>query len=99
MVWVRSRPFFWSIVTERSCRCAARGAELGNQLRRLLTTKADWEKAIAKFSEQITPETTDAALISGRAKAYIGTEQWDLARRDWLRAVKLCPPARENRLS
>ena len=45
-----------------------RGAELGNQLRLLLTTKADWEKAIAETSEQITPETTDAALISRRAK-------------------------------
>ena len=69
----------------------ARGAELGNQLKKLFDSNSDWERRIALYSERITPETTDAAIISRRAAAYIATEQWDLAESDWQRATELQP--------
>lgn len=69
----------------------ARGTELGNQLRKLFSSKSDYEKLIALYNEQITPETTDAELILKRAAAYVATDQWDKAKSDWLRAIEINP--------
>ncbi|MFN7732930.1 MAG: protein kinase domain-containing protein [Pirellula sp.] len=57
----------------------------------LHATDKNWERAIAEYSKLITPETSDAALLSKRAAAYIATEQWDLAKADWLAAIELQP--------
>ena len=69
----------------------ARGPELGAQLKRMFDKKADWERAIAVYSEKIESEKTDARLFAQRASAYAATEQWDLARSDWLQATELQP--------
>jgi thiol-disulfide isomerase/thioredoxin len=74
----------------------ARGAELGKQLKKLLGTRADWERAIAGYNEQITADTADAQLVSRRAAAYVATEQWEQAKADWLRATRLNPALCKN---
>jgi tetratricopeptide (TPR) repeat protein len=50
-----------------------------------------WEQAIATYSKLITDQITDATLLSKRAAAYIATEQWGLAKADWLRAIEIQP--------
>lgn len=51
----------------------------------------NWQQAIELYSKCISDQTTDAKLLSKRAAAYIATEQWDLARADWLRGIEQQP--------
>lgn len=51
----------------------------------------DWQRAIAQYSTSLTPEAKDVNLLVKRAAAYIATEQWDLAKADWRRAIELQP--------
>ena len=53
----------------------------------------DWDQAIAFYNQAIRPETSDADLLSRRAKAYQATRQWDRAGADWLRVIDLRPDA------
>jgi tetratricopeptide (TPR) repeat protein len=57
----------------------------------LYAADEDWQRAIDLYSKLITDDTTDATLLARRAVAYIATEQWDLAKADWLRAIELQP--------
>lgn len=51
----------------------------------------DWDPAIAAYCQLITPHTTDVTLLAKRAAAYIATEQWELAKADWMRVIELQP--------
>jgi tetratricopeptide (TPR) repeat protein len=51
----------------------------------------NWDWAIAEYSQLITAETADASLLTRRAAAYLGAQEWDLAVADWKRAVQLQP--------
>jgi tetratricopeptide (TPR) repeat protein len=57
----------------------------------LYAADEDWQRAIDIYSKLITDDTTDATLLARRAVAYIATEQWDLAKADWLRVIELQP--------
>jgi WD40 repeat protein/tetratricopeptide (TPR) repeat protein len=45
-----------------------------------------WSEAIDDYVHVITPETTDADLLSKRARAYEALNKWDAAAADWSRA-------------
>ncbi len=51
----------------------------------------NWQEAIELYSKLITDQTADASLLFKRATAYIATEQWDLAKADWLRVIEQQP--------
>jgi len=57
----------------------------------LLAAAKNWEQALVHYNRVITPETMDSDLLSRRVAVYLATEQWDLAKADWLRAVALKP--------
>jgi tetratricopeptide (TPR) repeat protein len=42
-----------------------------------------WSEAVDDYTQVITPETTDADLLSKRARAYEALENWDAAAADW----------------
>lgn len=56
----------------------------------------DWERAIQFYDVAISPQTRDADIFVSRAEAYIATEQWDLAKADWNRAIELRPTLLES---
>ena len=45
----------------------------------------DWTRAVEIYSRGITAETTDVELLSKRARAYEGLQNWDAAAADWTR--------------
>ena len=47
----------------------------------------DWTRAVEIYSRGITAETTDVELLSKRARAYEGLQNWDAAAADWSRAA------------
>lgn len=51
----------------------------------------DWDSVIAAYNRLITFKTTDVTLLSKRAAAYIATEQWELAKADWIRVIAQQP--------
>jgi tetratricopeptide (TPR) repeat protein len=57
----------------------------------LYALNGNWQRAIEEYSKRIKDQTNNATLLSKRAAAYIATEQWTLAKADWLRAVALKP--------
>ena len=57
----------------------------------LYAADENWVRAIAAYSQVITAETTDAALLIKRAEAYAAAAQWDLAVADGLRAIQHQP--------
>ena len=46
-----------------------------------------WPEAVDDYAHVITPETTDALLLSNRARAHEALEHWDSAAADWSRAA------------
>ncbi len=46
-----------------------------------------WQEAVDDYSQVITPETTDALLLSKRARAQEALKNWDNAAADWSRAA------------
>jgi tetratricopeptide (TPR) repeat protein len=46
-----------------------------------------WPEAVDDYAHVITQETTDALLLSNRARAHEGLKKWDAAAADWARAV------------
>jgi WD40 repeat protein/tetratricopeptide (TPR) repeat protein len=44
-------------------------------------------EAVADYDHCITPETTDALLLSNRARAHEAQQNWDAAASDWSRAA------------
>jgi WD40 repeat protein/tetratricopeptide (TPR) repeat protein len=72
---------------------AERPAQAVSARLRLLYRRGDvylrwqnWSKAVDDYAHVITPETTDADLLSKRARAYEGLKKWDAAAADWSRA-------------
>jgi tetratricopeptide (TPR) repeat protein len=57
----------------------------------LYAADKNWEQAIAAYSKLIFDQTTDASLFVKRGEAYFASQQLDLARADWRRAVALRP--------
>jgi serine/threonine protein kinase/WD40 repeat protein/tetratricopeptide (TPR) repeat protein len=57
----------------------------------LYAAENNWEQAIAVYNQLITSETTDAEQLAKRAAAYMSSEQWELAKADWLRALESQP--------
>jgi tetratricopeptide (TPR) repeat protein len=64
------------------------------RLRRLYRRRGDafvilkrWPEAIVDYAQVITPETTDAVLLSNRARAHEALSQWNAAAADWSRAA------------
>lgn len=57
----------------------------------LTVAAGDWPRVIEAYSKLISDQTTDATPLSRRGAAYVATEQWELARADWLRAIELQP--------
>ena len=57
----------------------------------LYVAAENWQPAIECLNQLITDKTTDATLLAKRGSAYISTEQWDLAKADWLRVIELQP--------
>jgi WD40 repeat protein/Flp pilus assembly protein TadD len=51
----------------------------------------DWDSAIAAYNRLITLKMTDVTLLAKRAAAYIATEQWELAKADWMRVIAQQP--------
>lgn len=49
----------------------------------------DWEAAISGYSQLITSNNPDTTLLMKRARAYIASKQWELAKADCLRSVQL----------
>ena len=47
----------------------------------------NWQRAVEIFSKGITPQVTDADLLSRRARAYGALENWEAAAADWSRAA------------
>ena len=47
----------------------------------------DWQRAVEIYNKGITPQTTDADLLSKRARAYEALKNWDAAAADWSRAA------------
>ncbi len=67
-------------------------------LRRLRRRRGDafvnlkkWSEAVADYTQVITPETTDAVLLSNRARAHEALSKWDAAAADWSRAAGASP--------
>ena len=63
-------------------------------LRRLYRRRGDayvnlqkWPEAVDDYAHVITPETTDALLLSNRARAHEALKHWDSAAADWSRAA------------
>jgi WD40 repeat protein/tetratricopeptide (TPR) repeat protein len=46
----------------------------------------NWQRAVEIYNKGITPQTTDADLLSRRARAYEAAKKWDAAAADWSRA-------------
>jgi tetratricopeptide (TPR) repeat protein len=46
-----------------------------------------WPEAVAAYAHVITSETTDAVLLSNRARAFEALKNWDAAAADWSRAA------------
>jgi tetratricopeptide (TPR) repeat protein len=46
-----------------------------------------WSDAVDDYSRLITPQTTDAPLLSQRARAQEALKNWDAAAADWLRVA------------
>jgi WD40 repeat protein len=47
----------------------------------------DWRRALALYTKGITAKTTDAQLLSKRARAYEALKKWEAAAADWSRAT------------
>jgi WD40 repeat protein len=47
----------------------------------------DWRRAISLYGKGITPQTTDAVLLSKRARAHEALKNWEAAAADWSRAA------------
>jgi WD40 repeat protein/predicted Ser/Thr protein kinase len=47
----------------------------------------DWQRAVEIYSKGVTPQTTDADLLSRRAGAYEALKKWDAAAAEWSRAA------------
>jgi WD40 repeat protein/tetratricopeptide (TPR) repeat protein len=63
-------------------------------LRRLYRHRGDvyytmqkWPETIADYAHVISPETTDALLLSNRARAFEALKNWEAAAADWERAA------------
>jgi tetratricopeptide (TPR) repeat protein len=50
-----------------------------------------WSEAVDDYTRVVTPETTDADLLSKRARAYEVLENWDAAAADWSQAAPGSP--------
>jgi WD40 repeat protein/serine/threonine protein kinase len=46
-----------------------------------------WQEAVNDYAQVITPDTTDALLLSNRARAHEALKNWDAAAADWSRAA------------
>jgi WD40 repeat protein len=64
------------------------------QLRRLYRRRGDeyirlqkWPEAVDDYNHVVTPETTDALLLSNRARAHEALKKWAAAAADWSRAA------------
>ncbi len=53
----------------------------------------DWTRAVEIYTRGITAETTDVELLSKRARAYEGLQNWEAADDDWSRAATGNPAA------
>ena len=63
-----------------------------------MLTRKTGTQAIAAYSRLIIDETTDASLFyPNAARLTFATEQWDLAKADWRRAVELQPELARQR--
>lgn len=65
--------------------------QLNGRLAELYVDAQDWDSAIESFNSLISDQPTDVNLILRRATAYIASEQWELAKADWVRAIELQP--------
>ena len=54
----------------------------------LFAADQEWQRAIEIYSRAITAETTDTDLLSKRALAWEGIQNWEAAAADWSRAAK-----------
>ena len=70
-------------------RLVERRPKLAGPVGDLFTTGAnkDWQRAIEIYSKGITEKTTDADLLSRRARAHEALKNWDAAAADWSRAA------------
>ena len=53
----------------------------------LFAADEEWERSIEIYSRAISKQTTDALLLSKRARAYEALKNWDGAAADWSRAT------------
>ena len=71
-----------------------KAAAVSAPLRRLYRRRGDayvslqrWQEAVDDYAHVISPETTDAPLLSNRARAHEALRHWDSAAADWARAA------------
>ena len=57
----------------------------------LFAADQEWQRAIEIYSRAITAETTDIDLLSKRALAWEGIQNWEAAAADWSRAATEYP--------
>ena len=64
-----------------------RQPKLAGSVGDLFMQDKDWSRAVQIYSRGITPETTDALLLSKRARGHEALKNWDAAEADWSRAA------------
>jgi WD40 repeat protein/tetratricopeptide (TPR) repeat protein len=57
----------------------------------LFAADSDWPRAVEVYSRGIMANTTDADLLSKRARAYEAQKKWDAAAADWSRTATSNP--------
>jgi WD40 repeat protein len=64
----------------------ARRPQAAGSVGDLFATDNDWPHAVEIYGRRITTQTSDAELLSKRARAYEALKNWDAAAADWLQA-------------
>jgi len=64
-----------------------RRPQLAGQIGDLFAADKDWPRAVEIYSRGITAKTSDAVLLTKRARAYESLASWDAAAADWARAA------------
>ncbi len=70
-----------------------RHPKLASTVGDLFIQEKDWSRALESYGRGITPETTDALLLSKRAFGHEALKNWEAAVADWSRAAAGDPHA------
>jgi Tfp pilus assembly protein PilF len=68
-------------------RLVERRPQAAGSLGDLFAADRDWRRAISIYSKRISEKTTDADLLSKRARAHEALRNWEAAAADWSRAA------------